>query len=280
MQSQYTTIDLGKGVVLPYYEKGYRSGPVVIFLHGVTDSHRSFDRLAPYVPDTFHSYFVTQRGHGDASRPAGGYEAGEMAADIAGLMDGMNIGSAIIVGHSMGSFVSQRIAIDYLERVEALVLIGSFPTCKGNDGVEQFYDEAISQLEDPISSEFVREFQTSTFAKEVPSQFIDMVVDESRKVPATVWKQACGGMIRDDHTTELSRIKAPTLLIWGESDAYFSRSDQETLLGKITGSRLLEYPDVGHSPHWEIPERVAADITDFVTEVLRPAEKAGSSPIG
>ena len=48
----------------------------------------------------------------------------------------------------------------------------------------------------------------------------------------------------------------------------------EAMLVEITGSRLSEYSEVGHSPHWEVPKRVAADVTAFVTEVVAPAETA------
>jgi non-heme chloroperoxidase len=271
MQYQYKTINLGNGIVLPYYEKGDVSGQPIIFLHGVTGSHRSFDRIAPYIPETFRSYFITQRGHGDASRPATGYEARDLSTDIAGFMDRMNIGSAILVGHSMGSFVSQRLAIDHPARVKGLVLIGSFATCAGNAGVEQFYETTISKLTDPIVAGFAREFQTSTFANHIPDAFLDVMVTESLKVPASIWKQACKAMIENDHTPELSRITAPTLLIWGDRDSYVSRLDQEILLRSIAGSRLLSYPGVGHSPTWEVPERLASDIVSFAGELLREA---------
>jgi non-heme chloroperoxidase len=67
-----------------------------------------------------------------------------------------------------------------------------------------------------------------------------------------------------DNSDELGKIKAPTLLIWGELDAYFPRGDQEKLLEKINNSELIVYPEVGHAPHWEEPQKVADDIVNFI----------------
>lgn len=264
MQSITKYAEISNGVKLPYVERGDASGVPVIFLHGVTDSLRSFDLLVPQLSERIHAFAVTQRGHGDATRPENGYVSRDFANDLAKFMDFVGLESAVIVGHSMGSFNAQKFAIDYPERVSGLVLMGSFATCKDNQGVIEFVEGAIRPLTDPIPREFAVEFQQSTFAKPIPPEFFETVVSESLKVPARVWKAAMEGMIITDHSDDLGKIKALTLLLWGEMDAYFSRDEQEKLLNKIADSKLVVYPEVGHTPHWEEPEKVAADILNFV----------------
>jgi pimeloyl-ACP methyl ester carboxylesterase len=65
--------------------------------------------------------------------------------------------------------------------------------------------------------------------------------------------------------TEAGTITAPTLIIWGERDGLLSRDDEEALSAAIPGSQLMVYDDTGHLVLWEQPERVANDLTDFVT---------------
>ena len=65
--------------------------------------------------------------------------------------------------------------------------------------------------------------------------------------------------------TETGTITAPTLIIWGERDGLLSRDDEEALAAAIPGSQLVVYDDTGHLVLWEQPERVANDLTDFVT---------------
>jgi len=109
----------------------------------------------------------------------------------------------------------------------------------------------------------VREFQESTLAQPVPPAFVDMVVQESLKLPARVWHAAFEGFLEDDFAGELDRVKAPTLILWGDRDALLTRADQEALRGAIAGSRLVVYEGAGHALHWEEPARFAADVVAF-----------------
>jgi non-heme chloroperoxidase len=265
MTTRYILI--GGGVILPYMESGDPEGKPVIFLHGVTDSHRSFDLVFPHLSPSLRAIAMTQRGHGDAPRLEGPYTPKALSDDLNAFMDAMGIDAAYIVGHSMGSFAAQRFAIDRPERVLGLVLIGSFTTCGDKEDVKAFVREAVDPLTDPIPTQFAEEFQMSTIAKGVPPEFFRMAVAESRKVPARIWKACMNAMIEADHTPELGNIRAETLLMWGDKDAYFDEAEQEKLEALIPNSRRAIYEGCGHAPSWEEPQRVAADILQFVAEV-------------
>ena len=264
------------GLRFPYIEQGDAAGTPVIFLHGVTDSHRSWELVFPYLSPSLRAIAMTQRGHGEASKPDAGYSSSDLAGDVAEVMDALEIQSAVIVGHSMGSFAAQRFAIEYPDRVAGLVLVGSFATCADNEGVKQFVAEAIEGLTDPIPAEFAAEFQASTVAKPISDEFFAQAVAESLKAPARVWQAACRSMIETDHRPLLDRIKARTLLIWGDKDAYFSIDEQERLLAGIEGSWLEIYEGIGHAPHWEEPERTAAEIENFVNSLAEDRSSAAT----
>ena len=89
---------------------------------------------------------------------------------------------------------------------------------------------------------------------------------ESLKLPARLWSCALDGLLAYDDVEQLSRITAPTLLIWGEHDALFPGADQDRLVAAIPGARLLVYPETGHCPNWERPERVATDLQTFLRQ--------------
>lgn len=264
------------GLRFPYIEQGDAAGTPVIFLHGVTDSHRSWELVFPYLDPKLRAIALTQRGHGDASKPDAGYSSSDLAGDLAEVMDALEIPAAVIVGHSMGSFAAQRFAIEYPDRIAGLVLVGSFATCADNEGVKQFVAEAVDPLTDPIPAEFAAEFQTSTFFKPISGEFVAQAIAESLKAPARVWKAACHSMIETDHLPLLERIKARTLLIWGDKDAYFGIDEQERLLAGIAGSWLEVYEGIGHAPHWEAPERTAEDIEKFVKSLAEDRSSAAT----
>ena len=76
-----------------------------------------------------------------------------------------------------------------------------------------------------------------------------------------------GPYLEVDFLDEVSRIRAPTLLVWGDRDAFATRDEQNALNVAIAGSRLVTYAGAGHSPHWEEPQRFAAQLVSFVAEL-------------
>lgn len=88
-------------------------------------------------------------------------------------------------------------------------------------------------------------------------------------MPARVWKAALGPYLEVDFLDEVSRIRAPTLLVWGDRDASATRDEQNALNVAIAGSWLVTYAGAGagHSPHWEEPQRFAAQLVSFVAEL-------------
>ncbi|MGF1608260.1 MAG: alpha/beta fold hydrolase [Kiloniellales bacterium] len=260
------TVELPNGPRLRYVEQGDPVGVPVVLLHGYSDSWRSFERVLPLLPSSIRAIAVTQRGHGDSGRPESGYRPTDFAADLAAVLDHLGTESAIVAGHSMGATVAQRFAVDYPERCDGLLLIGAFAAWRDNAALVEFWHEAIAGLGDPIHPAFVREFQESTLAKPVPPAFLDRIVRESLKVPARVWKAAYQAFLEDDTASRLTEIAAPTLIVWGERDAFCPQRDQETLAGSIPDARLVIYPGAGHGLHWELPMQFVVELLNFVAE--------------
>ena len=103
--------DLPTGIALPYVDSGPHDAPPVVLLHGFSDNWRSFLPVLPYLEGRVRAISVTQRGHGDASKPSGPYDPASMAADVIGLLDALGISRAHLAGHSMGSAVALQAAV-------------------------------------------------------------------------------------------------------------------------------------------------------------------------
>ncbi len=255
------SIDLPTGIRLQYVEQGDLAGTPVLLLHGFTDSWRSFELVLPHLPASIRALALSQRGHGDADRPATGYGPRDFTADLAAFMDALGLGRAVVVGHSLSAIIAQRFALDRPERTLGLVLVGwrGYP--------RQSTVAALASLTDPIDPGFVRQFQVESLARPVPRAFLDAMVRESLKVPARVWRAVVEAFLADEFSAELGTIAVPTLIVWGGRDVTSPRSEQEMLAATIAGARLAVYPGAGHTPHWEEPARFAANLGAFVEQV-------------
>lgn len=266
MNTAIHSVALGNDVTLEYAEHGDPKGIPVIFLHGVTDSCRSFDPILPFLPDGVRALAISQRGHGHSSRPLAGYGFADFAGDVHRFMTALHLPSAILVGHSLGGLVAQRFAIDHPSRTLGLVLEATFPTLRGHAGVEAFWNTTIAQLTDPVDEDMIREFQQSTLALPIPPSFFATVVAESMKVPAGVWRAVFQECLATDFSHEVTRIAAPTLLMFGDRDTYCGPSEIDGLRRGFPHAQSIVYPSVGHAVHWEIPERFTRDVVSFVQE--------------
>ncbi len=260
------SVELPTQVKLPYVEQGDPAGVPVLLLHGFLDSWRSFEPVLPHLPASMHAFALTQRGHGDASRPAAGYGVPDFTADLTAFMDVLHLEAAVIVGHSMGSAVAQRFAIDHPDRTLGLVLVGASASLRSNPGAREFWDSILSKLTDPVDPEFVRAGLKNMLAQPVPQARFEALVHENLKVPVFVWRAALEARWRaeGDFAGELTKITAPALIVWGDQDARYPRSEQEALAASIPRSRLVMYRSVGHLLHWEEPERFASDLVAFI----------------
>jgi pimeloyl-ACP methyl ester carboxylesterase len=163
----------------------------------------------------------------------------------------------------MGGLVALRTALRHPGRVRGLVLLNTTADWRGNTAVKELWDSPIGGMRDPVDPVFVREFQLSTIATQLPGSFIDAVVSESLKVPARIWRATFADFRQTSLVADLARIDAPTLIVWGDRDSICLRHDQDTLAAGIRGARCIVHPGAGHAAHWDAPDLVAADLVNF-----------------
>ena len=261
---RFANIRIATGPALHYAEQGNAGGEAIVFLHGWPDSWFSFSRVAELMPERYRALLPDQRGFGESERPDGGYDIRSMAADITAFLDALSIERATIVGHSFGSFVARRVALDDPERVNRLALIGT--GWLGSNDVMREVHASLHDLPDPVSRDFARDFQASTAFAPLPEAFFDRIVSESLKLPSRLWAVLLGSVIEYDDVKELRSMVVLTLLLWGDRDALFSRDDQDRLVAALPQAKLRIYSEIGHCPNWECPDQVAADLVAFTTK--------------
>lgn len=257
---------LPDGTRLCHVEQGDPGGQPVVLLHALAESWRSWETLLAHLPTDLHVHALTQRGHGDADKPADGYDLRTAAADVIGFLDAVGVDRALLAGTSSGGLVAQQVAADTPDRVRALLLVGSPRDLRGLPAPTWVEDAAA--LSDPVPPAFVRgSIESMRGGRPIPPDFVDRMVEDGARVPAHVWRAVTRELLRAEPPSSTGRVVAPTVALWGDRDDLLPGSEQRRLVADVPGARLVVCPGAGHLLLWEEPERVASELVDLARAV-------------
>ncbi|MEU1042401.1 alpha/beta fold hydrolase [Streptomyces sp. NPDC005551] len=261
------SVQLAGGLLLPYAEAGRPDGVPVVFVHGIGDSWWTFEPLLRQLPAALHAFAPTQRGHGDAERPADGYRPEDFARDLVRFLDAAGIERAVLAGASSGGVPARMVAGSHPDRVAGLVLMGVPAVLDDKPRLAALW-ESVRELRNPVPRSFVEDLLDGMVNRPVGRGFMATMTEESLKPPAYVWRETLRGLLETDLAATLRGILVPTLLLWGDRDGFLSRADQQLILDTIPGSTLVVHEGSGHLLYWEQPERVLQDIAGFAAQVV------------
>jgi pimeloyl-ACP methyl ester carboxylesterase len=265
----YSYGQLPTGIKMAYVDLGAESDTVIVLIHGATDSYLSWSQIAPRLAGAGYRVIVPElRGHGKTDKPEDGpYTVQAHGEDVEALLESLEISDAHFVGHSLGTFVSQWIAVNRPELTASLTLIGSAKTVAGNGTLEWLLEgdgdfKGINH-ETELSEAFLRDWTTSS---NYSSEFIEKTYEHAKGLPLYVWKNVFNGL--PSPVEGLEKIDAPVQIIWGTEDAFFSLDDQNDLIAALSGAAVefVEKEGLSHNTHWEghEDEDVSNDILRFV----------------
>jgi len=258
------------GIELYYEVQG--AGKPLVLISGLGYSLWQWHRMVPLLAEHFQVVTFDNRGVGQSDKPAGPYTAGMLAADTVGLLDALNIEKAVILGHSMGGFIAQSMALDFPQRVEKLIL------CSTNFGGPHHVPvtpEAMKVLADVTSdplTRFKNGLSVSTapgWAEKNPGMIEEWVKWRVANPiePAHYQAQMAIGLSLMPEAAafedKLPRLDVPTLILFGAHDKVVPPANADLLAQKIAGSQVVIFPDAGHFFPIEIPEAASRTIMDF-----------------
>jgi len=237
-------------VELHYEDRG--AGKPVVLIHGWPLSGRSWENQVPALVEAgYRVVSYDRRGFGNSSQPWGGYDYDTFAADLKALMEHLDLRDATLVGFSMGGGeVVRYIGTHGTERVARAVLASAVPPYlyKSDDNPEGGLDDnAIAGFEAGVRGDriaFLDAFTTGFFTASGELKVSEPQREYARDIAAFASPKGTLDCIaafgRTDFRGDVARVKVPTLVIHGDSDAIvpFEVSGKRSA-ELITGSELV-----------------------------------------
>jgi pimeloyl-ACP methyl ester carboxylesterase len=262
------------GLKLRYEVRG--EGEPVALIMGFSGSGRGWgEPFLKLMEARFRIFVIDNRGTGESDKPDTEFTLGDMAADVAAVLDHAKTPRAHVFGISMGGMIAQEFVLAHPARTRGLVL--GCTNCGASHSIAAD-PAAIANLM-PVPGMDPLELARRAFSVACGKAFLNSAAGQATLVQAIVEMgnypmtpmytfmrqgQAIGGF---DSFARLGQIKSPTLIIHGDDDAIVPYPNAEVLRGAIAGSRKHTLKAAGHMFFWEAPEETVRVAGDFLAAV-------------
>ncbi len=243
---------------LAYTRRGH--GAPLVLIHGYPLDSSIWGDVVPLLETHFDLILPDLRGLGHSQATESAYTMDDLAADLAGLLDHLQIESAFVAGHSMGGYASLAFAQAYPSRVRGLALVASQAAADSPERkagrystVQQVIEHGVAPVVDAMTSKFTADPRLQVFAR------------------GLMEKQAAAGVIgslkamaeRQDTLVMLAKASFPLTLIHGDADALIPLERAREIKSTVPRARLVELAGIGHLPMMEDPQATAAALMQF-----------------
>ncbi len=245
-------------------------GPPVILLHGIGASSLGWSALIPdLVRAGYQIYAPDLPGHGESYKPQQpeSYHVRNISQALVDWIRSLALPSLpILIGHSLGGYLSLQFSLDYPERLRALVLVNPFytpgqlfPIVRWLRGRADAGSRALERISAPLlerASEW-----NPTVSKQLSREFRrQMAADLFRASPLIL---NILPSVRD-LTPRLAEVATPAGVIWGSRDLTLSPASFPALIDRLPNAVGYHIPGGRHQPHMSRPEMVNAYILTFL----------------
>lgn len=275
----------GDGVRLHAVAAGPVGGPLVLLLHGFPESSFGWRHLlGPLASAGFRVVAPDQRGYPGSDRPprVADYAIDRLSADVVSILDHLGADRAAVVGHDWGGAVGWRLGQRHPDRLSRLVVINcphpaalrhALLTDPGQLARSWYIFAAqvpgLPELASAVTGHWLLERSMRRSAR--PGTFTDAEFAEYRRgwaEPGAVrgmvnWYRAA---LRHRPLDAAARVRVPTLLLWGDRDAFLGRPLAAASVAFCDSGRLVRHPRAGHWVVHEEPDWVARQLTAFLGE--------------
>jgi len=294
MEQQRVT--LANGIELDVVDVGPRDAPVLIFLHGFPESHRTWRHQIAHLSGRYRCVAPDQRGYRGSSKPqeVEAYTPDKLIGDVFLLADALSIDKFTVVGHDWGGAIAWGTAIagQMNGRVTRAVVANAphpaiFQKLLYTNERQRLSSQYMRGFRDPGNDALVREHGLAAILmKEVKWDRPSQMEPEERDALLKDWqdRDAAFGMLNWYRASPidipapdapyalpqgwtppaLPKLTIPTLVIWAMDDLALPSENLDGMDEVIENLTLVEVPDCGHFVPWEAPDAVNTAMDAFL----------------
>ncbi len=289
-------VRLANGIELDVVDTGPRDAPVLIFLHGFPESHRTWRHQIAHFSQSFRCIAPDQRGYRNSSKPqeVAAYTPDKLIGDIFLLAAELDVTEFTIVGHDWGGAIAWGVAIagQATGRVSRCVIANAphpavFQKLLYTNPTQRAASQYMRGFRNPENDALVREHGLAAILmKEVKWERAAEMESEERAALLADWqdREAAFGMLNwyraspidvppldapyelpDGWTPPaLPKLTIPTLVIWALDDLALPAENLDGLDEVVEDLTVVKVPGCGHFVPWEAPEKVNAAMDEFL----------------
>jgi pimeloyl-ACP methyl ester carboxylesterase len=259
-----------------YWELTGDSGEPLVFVHGSWVDHHAWDAVVPALSQSFRVLTYDRRGHSQSERPAAQGNTREDVADLAALIEALELAPAHVVGKSFGGSIVLRLSGERPDLFRSLIvnepplfdLLADEPEGQAIlQAIKPRIDAIVERLEAGDMEGGVRAFVDTIFGpgvwEQIPSEVKQIVIFNA---PTFLDERRDPESLSVD-LARLRRFPHPALLTAGEQGPPFFKPIVEKIANALPQAERMTFPGVGHEPEYEAPERYVATVTEFITRV-------------
>jgi esterase len=253
-----------------YSRKVGENGPDFVVLHGLFGSGQNWRSFAGSLEDDFQVWTLDARNHGDSPH-ADSMSYQQMAEDVARFFVENELKNVILLGHSMGGKTAMQLALQFPDRIAALIVVDIAPVCYDHLHKQLKLIEAMQELH--LAAEMSRSEIEKKLALKIPEKRLlsFLMTNLNRQNGQFQWRigleQIAAGMPDLLNYPELKSVfKGPVQFIGGENSAYLKFEYHALIRKYFPESRITMLENCGHWLHVEQPAAFQKTVNEFLQD--------------
>lgn len=274
-ESKFETV---AGVKVHFVDTGPRDAPAVILVHGFASSLHTWESWRNGLDDAYRVIAVDLPGHGLSRVPENEtISTAYYVETVDALADELDLDSFTIAGSSMGGGVAWNYALDHPDRTDGLILVDAAGWDRSGDD-ESSSPVIFKLLRYPAARALMKDLDLSTLVEDgLKKSFVDQrfvteeMIDRYSALSrgpghrgALLQLSASGPDQRKASREILSRLRVPTLILWGEQDNLIPVSHASRFEDAIPSAVAIVYENTGHIPQEEQASKSVEDVRAFL----------------